>query len=312
MDIGEYRQIQSRILFTEDGSVPAVPLCLDIEEQDALLDRISRVWELVESCSYSGCRLPERSTPTVTERWNGLKRWFLSHHLFISQLALTGFCLKESVERSAKIKEATYWASLASRLRKSCGALFLYGIDFKPCAALYSGAIRSNMPPAFSGFWIRERQHYFQPAHVRFTRTFPVSLDRFNLNPNNRWAIAEKRYHELHEQSMYAAVPDGKSLSAEYREQNGKPHRISEEQFHDYDLWFCIERSATINRLHYIFQTLDLIERAVADLMSGHRLDAQVTSELLDGWKAAMVIFGYWAGPVPERSRFYPKYLRGE
>lgn len=311
MDIGEYRQIQSRVLFTEDGSVPDKALCLDCEEQDALLDRISRLWELVERCHSSVSTISQRSKPTATEKWNGIKRWFLSHHLFITQLALTGFCLKESVTHSANINKADFWAKQASRLRTSCGALFLYGIDFAPCPALYCGAIRSNMPAAFSGFWIRERQQYFQPAHVRFTKTFPVSSET-SFNPHNRWAIADKRYHELHVQSMYAAVPNGKSLSAEYREQHGKPHRISEEQFREYDLWFCIDRTVEVNRLDYIFQTLDLIERTVADLMSGHRLDAQILSELLDGWKATMVIFGYWAGPVPERSRFYPKYLRGE
>jgi hypothetical protein len=169
------------------------------------------------------------------------------------------------------------------------------------------------MPPAFSGFWIRERQHYFQPAMVRFVRTFPTDTDdKFRAGVQRNWAIADRRYHELHERSMYLAVPDGKSLAGQYRQENGKPHRISDEEFRQYDAWFCIERSSDVNRLDYVFQVCDLIERAIADLMSGHRLDALVMSELLDGMKAAMVVFGHWAGPVPERSRFYPKCLRGE
>jgi hypothetical protein len=169
------------------------------------------------------------------------------------------------------------------------------------------------MPPAFSGFWIRERQFGFQPALVRFERTFPTDpSDKFNLSPGNQWEIADARYHKLHEDSMYAAVPDGRSLASQYRDATGKPHRIKDEEYRQYDSWFCIERSASIDRLDYIFQSCDLIERVVADLMSGHRLEIGVLTDLLDGLRATIVVFGSWVGPISERSKFYPKYLRGE
>jgi hypothetical protein len=198
MDINDYRHIQSRILFSLNGTVPDLQLYLDNGERDALLDRLSRCWELIDTCSIYGYQLPIPDKPTNTERWASLKRWFLSHHLFIIQLALTAYCLKE-----ATTNDANRWAMLASRLRKGCGALFLYSIDFKPCAPLYSCAIRSDMPTAFSGFWIRERQHYFQPALVRFLRSFECAThDKFDLSPRNNWEAADRRYHELHGQCM--------------------------------------------------------------------------------------------------------------
>ncbi len=313
MDICGYRKLQSRILFSEDGQVPETPLCLDDREQDALFDRLSRCWDLVETCPITGGTLAVRPTPTSTEKWSGLKRWFQSHHLFILELALTGHCLAEAVRQSTDPHQAKLWANLASRLRKGCGALFLYGIDFQPCSEIYCDAIRSSMPPAFSGFWIRERQQGFQPALVRFLRTFSLdTADKFNSSPGNNWTIADERYHKLHLDSMYAAVPDGKSLASQYRQETGKPHRIKDEEFRQYDSWFCIDRGAGVDRLDYVFQCCDLIERAVADLMTGHRLEPSVVMDLLGGLKAAIVVFGEWAGPVPERSRFYPKCLRGE
>jgi hypothetical protein len=313
MDISHYRQIQSRVALSQNGEVPETPLCLDNAEQEALIDRITGTWMLVEAASTTNSRLPARNKPTSTEKWTGLKRWFVSHHIFILQLALTAHCLKEAVRQSADSSAASRWANLASRLRKGCGALFLYAIDFQPCATIYCGAIRSDMPQAFSGYWIRERQHYFQPALVRFNRSFKIDpQDKFNLSPGNNWALAEKRYHELHEASMHLAVEDGKSLASQYREENGKPHRISKEEFRQYDTWFAIERRPDASRLDYVFQVCDLIERAVGDLITGHRLEAPVMAELLDGFRAALAVFGNWAGPVPEGSRFYPKHLRGE
>jgi hypothetical protein len=313
MEITDYRKIQSRILFTLTGEIPVTPLCLNPEEQDALLDRLTRSWELIDACPTAREPSAIRDVQTSTEKWMGMKRWFLSHHLFITLLALTSFCLREATRACEDTKEAARWAALASRLRRGCAALFLYGIDFQPCVALYCIGIRQDMPPAFSGYWIRERQKAFQPALLRFQRTFDfIAQDKFEKTPRNNWEAADARYHELHERSMYRAVPDGKSLSAIYRQENKKPQRISDEQFEIYDTWFCIDRQPDVTRLDYVFQTCDLIERIIADLMTGHRLEGDILRELLIGCRAAIMIFGDWAGPVPPGSRFYPKYLNGE
>jgi hypothetical protein len=315
MDIDGYRQLQQRLLLTASGQVPVVPLDLSREEQEAALDRISRVWQFIEQYPASGQQPSAPLLPTAAETWAGLKRWFLSHHLFIPTLALTGHCLTEAVQamRGGLRERVQDWVRLASRLRKGCGSLFLYGLDFKPCVVIYCGAIRSNMPPAFSGFWIREREHCFQPALVSFFNTFPLhTADDLCERLRNDWAIADQRYHELHERAMLLAVPNGKSLADIYRDETGKCHRITEQEFEHYDTWFCIERSPDLTRLDYIFQVCDVAERVVADLMVGQRLETAVLTELLDGIKAAIVVFGRWVGPVPEPSRYYPKCLRGE
>jgi len=239
----------------------------------------------------------------------------LSHHLFITQLALLAACLTTAASSaSLNAQLAAHWANLAARLRRGCGALFLYGISVEPVSAIYADTIRSDMPPAFSGFWIRERQHSFQPALNRFLRIFPEHAeDNLRARARQGWDSADRRYHELHERSMHLAVPNGDSLADEYRKaHNGKPHKILAAEFEEYDRWFAIDRSPSVSRLEYVHQYLDLVERAVADLTTGHRLEAPVLSELLDGFRAAMVVFGHWAGPVSETSKFYPRDLRGE
>jgi hypothetical protein len=314
MDIADYRRLQQKLLLPLTGHIPANPL-KSIREQDSALSRIARTWRLVEQYSSTGSQQSGPLTAIDTEIWIALRRWFASHHLFIPQLALTGACLEEVVRAShlRLHEEAGYWMRLASRLRKGCGTLFLFGVDFSPCAEIYCEAIRKNMPVAFSGFWIRERQHCFQPALKQFASTCPSSASDPSCNElRKEWASAEHRYHELHEQSMFMAVPDGISLARTYRHETGKGHAITEEEFRCYDTWFSLDRSQDLTRLDYIFQVCDVIERVVSDLAAGHRLESEVLRQLLDGAKASMVVFGQWAGPVSETSSFYPKCLRGE
>lgn len=309
-----YRQIGSRILLTDTGCAPCHPDQLEGAEQEALLDRVSSSWNLVEECKPHVSRPVSSTTPTRTEEWAGLKRWFLSHHLFITQLSLLVGCLTTAASLASEDAQlAAHWANLAARLRRGCGALFLYGISVEPVSEIYVGTIRKEMPPAFSGFWIRER-HSFQPALNHFLRSFSEDAeDKVLACAWQAWDIADQRYHELHERSMYLAVPNGNSLADEYRKaHNNKPHKILDGEFEQYDRWFAIDRSPTVSRLEYVHQYLDLVERAVADLTTGHRLEAPVLSDLLDGFRAAMVVFGHWAGPVSETSKFYPRELRGE
>jgi hypothetical protein len=314
MNIEAYRRLQQRILLPSEGGVPSTHLRRD-EEQESALSRIDRTWRLIEQYPLAGASPNCYRVPTEIESWSALKRWFSSHHLFIPQLALTGYCLGKvtRARESGQPERARYWMRLASRLRKGCGALFMFAVDYSPCAAIYCEVIRGNMPVAFSGFWIRERQHNYLPALKQFSGAcLNSSAEELCITLRKEWSAAERRYHELHEQSMYLAVPDGVSLARNYRHETGKGHEITEREFQCYDTWFCIDRSYELTRLEYVFQVCDVIERVVADLATGHSLEASVTRELLDGAKAAMVVFGQWAGPVSERSAFYPKSLRGE
>lgn len=313
MDIEDYRKLQQRIRLTGNGHAPEAAIT-EFEQQESALARIDRAWRLVEQFPFG---LQEES-PVIAkdnETWMALKRWFTSHHLFIPQLALTGYCLNEVVraQTNEESDQAKYWMNLASSLRKGCAGLFLYGVDYKPCAEVYGTSIRPNMPEAFSGFWIRERQNCLVDAMKAFSSNCPATAkDPLAQTLRSTWAAAEKRYHELHRQSIFLAVPDGISLARDYQKQTGEAHVITEQEFQSYDVWFCIDRCDAVTRLDYVFQVCDVIERLVADLASGHRLECSVTKDLLNGAKAAMVVFGQWAGPVSERSSFYPKCLRGE
>lgn len=314
MDIEDYRKLQQRILLSTTGSVPTLAIN-DDQEQESALAKISRTSHLIERYPTDIEASSSLLVPTECESWAAMKRWFSSHHLFIPQLALTGHCLNQVViaKKSGSPEEARYWMKLASRLRKGCGALFLFGIDFSPCTAIYCETIRKNMPEAFSGFWIRELQHCFLPALKEFSNVCPANAsDQFAQMLRDEWKTADRRYRELHEQSMYRAVPDGVSLARTYRHETGEHHSITETEFQIYDTWFCIDRSDQLTQLEYIFQVCDVIERVVADLASGHRLETCVSNQLLEGAKAAMVVFGQWAGPVRETSAFYPKCFRGE
>lgn len=314
MEIEDYRRLQQRILLPVSGGVPSVALRGD-GDQESALSRIDRTWRLIEHYPLPEGKPSGLLVPSESESWSALKRWFSSHHLFIPQLALTGYCLGKVTRASEdrRPEQARYWMSLAARLRKGCGALFMFAVDYSPCSAIYGEVIRKNMPVAFSGFWIRERQHYFLPALRQFSSACPgSSTEEMCLTLRKEWSAAERRYHELHEQSMYLAVPDGVSLARSYRHETGKGHEITEREFQSYDTWFSIDRGSELTRLEYIFQVCDVIERVMADLVSGHGLEVGIAREILDGAKAAMVVFGQWAGPVSERSAFYPKSLRGE
>lgn len=314
MDIEAYRELQQKILLPATGGIPLLPL-RRTEEQESALSRIDRSWRLIEQYPLAGAIHRSFPVPTEIESWTALKRWFSSHHLFIPQLALTGYCLNKVTRArdSGMPQLARYWMRLASRLRKGCGALFMLGVDYSPRSAIYCEVIRKNMPVAFSGFWIRERQCCFLPALKQFScACLSSSAEELCITLLKDWSAAERRYHELHEQSMYLAVPDGVSLARSYRQETGRGHEITEREFQCYDTWFCIGRSSNLSRLEYIFQVCDVIERVVADLATGHSLEADVAQELLEGAKAVMVIFGQWAGPVSERSSFYPKSMRGE
>lgn len=330
MDADGYRVREKKIALPQDGTTPTVPETVGKEEQQVLLAWISCLWRAVEVVGRtSQHRMIAESAPTGAETFLGWKRWLLSHHFFIPLLAMIGHALSSAANamRDGRRQQVREWVDLASRMRRGCGALFMYSIDFQPCSTIYCRHIRSQMPAAFSGYEIRERQSSFQPAVELFHDTFPkCATETLAQEMRSLWIAADVRYHELHERCMVQAVPGRaaevvgektsagrpESLRAAHRREHGEVPPIGEDAYQEYDRWFAIERRPDVTRLDYVYQVCDIIERLLADLMVGHRLEATVRDELLDSMKAALVVFGRWAGPVQETSPFYPKYLRGE
>jgi len=309
MDYDDYRRLQQRIVLSAHGAIPMTALDLTQEECDAILGRIAGIRDLLNRSILfppSPSHIPQ--APTPMEIWLGFRRWGISHHLFIPLMALNGYCFHEALEASGETErqKAEDWLTLASRIRKACGALFLYGVDFQPCTSIYCAWVRSKMPPGFSGSWIREHHEYFQPALVRFLGAYSENGDASAKETLAKWMAADCRYHDLHRLSMRRAVGDGKSLAAIYTDENKKAHEVGEAEFRCYDNWFSIDRRDDTTRLDYLFQICDLMERALVDLTVGRRLEASVTSDLFDGMRATLAVFGKWVAPeatVPPESR---------
>lgn len=322
-----YRSREKKLLLPLGGSIPAALGPVNKDDQDAALSWLARIDQVVNTLhSTRQQRIGVFAVPTGAEKFLAWKRWVLSHHLFIPMLALAGHALAEAscCMNADRQDRAVKWVSTAARLRKGCGALFMYSVDFQPCAPIYCSCIRAQMPPAFSGYAIRERQHCYQPSVALFNKTFPkTNSDLFTADTRQLWAAADLRYHKLHERCMILAVvgtqaetngppPIPESLRAIYRRQNGDAPEIGESEFVEYDRWFGIERCEGMTRLDYIYEVCDAIERLLADLLIGHRLDEPVATELIDSIRAMLVVFGDWAGPVSSDSLFSPKHLRGE
>ena len=318
-DVNAYRRTSHRMVLSVNGAVPAEHLKkLTPAEKDVALGRLDGIWTTFSRVQPFSADKPHSSPveSTLCEANVAMKRWFYSHHLFIPQLSELAHCLDRAVDEYSEsdTSRTRKWIGLACKIRKGCGALFIYGTDFEPCSSIYCNTIRNGMPPGFSGFWIRERNNCLQPAVVRFQAALSSweCVSSGCKDFRSMWAAADTRYHELHVQSMQTTVQDGKSLAKAYREENGRAHCISEQEFSQLDEWFCIDRREHLTRLDYISQICDLLERIAGDLFSGHRLHSSVLSELVDSVKAVLVIFGDWIGVVPETSRFYPRTWRGE
>lgn len=320
--LDQFRGRFQKLVLPPSGKVPLNRGPLGREEQSATLSWIASMWQLLTIQEPETQKRSHNVTvPTGIETWLGFKRWFLSHHLFIPQLALIAHSLEEAVKasRAGDHASAWTWTDLASRMRRGCGSLFMYSVDFVPCKDIYCERIRRRMPRAFSGYEIRERHYSLQPAVAAFNCSFPqASSSDFTRKIRGLWIQADLRYHELHQLCMFQAVPvtagqaTPESLRQNYIKNNHKTPKITKTKAARYDNWFCIERKAGITRSSYIFQICDVMERIFADLMVGHRLENTVRADLFDGMKAALVVFGHWAGAVHEDSPFYPKYLRGE
>lgn len=254
-------------------------------------------------------RLPDFAVPSRGECNRAWKRWFLSHHLFVPMLALTGLCLERTASAIAaeRAEEASSWLNSAARMRRGCGALFLYGVDFEPCAPIYCGHIRSQMPPAFSGYQTRERQNAFLPGLTAFrSASLLPSMNIVCAQLRDCWSQADSRYHNLHNQCMLRAVParpvgacphhvadvaEPESLRAAYRREYGVVPPTDETAFAQFDGWFGIGRRETLTWFDYSAQIVRIIREVTADLEAGHRLRKDVTDDLFDSMKEILSLF---------------------
>jgi hypothetical protein len=246
--------------------------------------------------------LPDFEVPSDSECERAWKRWLLSHHLFVPTLALTGYCLERAAEAIAAQRindEASRWVDSAAILRRGCGALFLYGVDFEPCAPIYCGHIRPRMPPAFSGYQIRERQNAFLPGLTAFRES---SSRAGACALHDLWIESDTCYRECHQRCMLRSVPLSggppeaasvipESLRAAYRRHHGKAPEIDDAAFDELDLWFAIDRRDAMTWAAYAEQVAAVIEDTVDDLEAGHRLDANLTAVLFDSMSLTLTLF---------------------
>jgi hypothetical protein len=294
-----------RLILPADGRTPDLSA---ISQEDPFWHSpVARARQSVErAISHRAPVLPNFEVVSESECERAWKRWLLSHHLFVPALALTGYCLHRAAEAISAGRvndEASRWVESAAILRRGCGALFLYGVDFEPCAPIYCGHIRPRMPPAFSGYQIRERQCAFLPGLAAFRES---SSQAGAHALHDLWIESETRYRECHQRCMLRSVPLSggapaggrdassgmpESLRAEYRRNHGHAPEIDDNAFNELDMWFAIDRREGMTWAAYAEQVTAVIEDTVADLEAGHRLDANVIADLFDAMNLALALF---------------------
>jgi hypothetical protein len=300
-----------RLILPSDGRTP-VPSATENAFPHSC---ISRARQLVENAmSHPAPRLPDFEVPSESECRHAWKRWLLSHHLFIPTMALTGYCLERAADAVAHgaDHDAFCWLESAAKLRRGCGALFLYGVDFEPCSAIYCGQIRARMPKAFTGYQIRERQNALLPGLAAFRESLGRSGEHAaGARLHDLWVESDIRYHECHQRCMLRAVslpanpqpshedaapgiPE--SLRAAYRRHHGNVPAIDESTLSEFDAWFGIERRQGLTWMAFTAQVTEVLQDIVTDLEAGHRLDPDVAADVFDSMKAALALFDHGIG----------------
>lgn len=305
-----------RLILPADGRIPC---------RSAVSRRENTIWQspvshaqalVANAMPHSAPRLPDFEVPSASECDRAWKRWLLSHHLFVPTMALSGYCLERTAEAIAARRvnnEATAWLECAARLRRGCGALFLYAVDFEPCAAIYCGHIRARMPPAFSGYQIRERETAFLPGLTAFRENSCRSgAQPLHARLHDLWVESDIRYHECHQRCIMRSVSPApcshaaaqheaasgtpESLRAAYRRHHGIVPEIDEGAFNQFDAWFGIDRREGLTWIEYAAQVARIAQEIVADLEAGHRLDNDVTADLFDAMNSVLALFGNCGG----------------
>jgi hypothetical protein len=299
-----------RLILPANGRPPN-PSAISQQENPLWHSPVSRARQSVESAmSHRAPTLPDFEVLSESECQRAWKRWLLSHHLFVPTLALTGYCLEraaEAIAAGAADAEASGWVESAAIFRRGCGALFLYGVDFEPCAPIYCGQIRAHMPPAFSGYQTRERQSAFLPGLAAFRESSSqAGAHALHARLHDLWIQSDTRYRECHQRCILRSVPlaggppaatqeatsgTPESLRAAYRRHHGKAPEIDNNAFQEFDVWFGIDRREGLTWAGYAEQVAAVIEDIAADLEAGHRLDTNVTADLFDSMNLALTLF---------------------
>lgn len=306
----DYRLTLRPIDLPDNGRVPALPIpILPVTEFDGWLSMIGATWTKVHDLNNRRV-LPPADGSSASELDRAWRVWMLSHHAFFPVYAL----LAETYEEMANAGAAGDWRKAISLARRSAdlnlaaGALLAFGIDFEPAAELYA-RLRSLMPPAFSGFWLREAE-VLTESRGRWTGVEVIQGteigDAIAIERQGR-----NKYHAYHVEIMHRTVPNGQSLRKTYAKESGCKHEITLREFIEYDEWFRINRTA-MTRPDFVVSTCGAVAATTEEIMSGSRLDEKTIRDLIVGLDAVLCVLASWFGPVPETSIHSPRSARGE
>lgn len=293
------------------GLVPPDPL--NTLEFDSSVELLQTVWGRSLVLDTTPNQITQKplaiSQQEIARSW---KCWHLSHYAFCILSELLSHSYQQIGIVTPDRRLLHEWARRISSLWAAAGGLMIYGCDFEPLEQIYGGILRPQMPPAFSGFWLREWNAVYS-AMVEWNQYVTLhSEDKAIAAASETIKQGLKLYHQHHFDVMRRAVPDGTSLAAQYKQQHdGCPHQVTEDEFACYDSWFHIERSVASREL-LLPIAVTILNKVMTDIAAGHYFAPQIIHDITHGVRAAIEIFGGWLGCIPETSRFYHKSLRGE
>jgi hypothetical protein len=309
----DYRRAYPVIQLPESGRVPAgctteKLTVLQYDERVAGLEKLcNEIWSPRDLKQHP--LSVEVRTAEIARAW---RLWIQSHHSFLCVFSVLAYAYDRLLESAAPpaYAQARQWAEDVSALWKTAGALMVYGCDFYPTQAIYCTYIRTQMPAAFSGFWLREwilvRTAMRAWEEWLSNKQTPELLE---LQATVRQGL--QVYHDHHDRVMQAAVPDGKSLAHDYHKLNGCKHPVAEHELATYDSWFRVERVPQ-TRWEFVDRTCREFSRTIGEIGHHSSLAQPVLDDIRFGFRAALRIFGSWLGPIPITSNYYPRTLRGE
>jgi hypothetical protein len=310
----DYRRAYPVIKLPESGRVPAGCTkdelsVLQFDERVPVLEKLSNeIWAL-----QPGGSNPSFSTEVTPDRIDRAWRlWMQSHHSFFYTFSVLAYAydrLLESVEK-LDFTSAKQWAEDVAALWRSSGALMNYGCDFYPTQTIYCTYIRTQMPEAFSGFWLREWIEVRKASRAwekgGCTNTRPEVLE---LQGIVRKGL--QTYHDYHDRVMRAAVPDVNSLAQDHRLLNGCAHAITEHELAQFDSWFRVLRVAQ-TRWSFVELACQEFSRTITEITRSNFLPVPTINDLRLGFRAALRTFGSFLGPIPIVSKYYSQKVRGE
>lgn len=312
----DYRSEIGWILMTDDGGIPEPgTLSVTLADHDRLIDQIKECWELTDLIiNGEAKRLNYSTSADISEVRLAWHKWMISHVAFFFEFSTLASLYKKLSDcvATGKMENAQIYAERGARLWAGSGALMRHSVDFSPTEDIYKNHIRSMMPEGFSGEWIREW------ALLNRDQQRWRDLFRGLAEAEATWKAVEERlrsgervYHSHHKKTMVACVPELQSLARKYERKYG-PLNITEQQFAIYDSWFHLHRSKDVSIAQYVESGCWAFCSVLHQVLAGTRLDCDTLTDLVMGVRAALVTMASWLAPLPQSSKHYPRYLRGE